>query len=77
MDSTSNFIANHEYTPEEIDRLREEYGSTYDIPKSSANYTDVYNNTHPIWSKPFFDHEHTTFNDVMSNNTATSEEIYS
>lgn len=40
----------NEYTSEEIDKLKEKYGSKFDIPKSEANYTDEYNNSHPIWS---------------------------
>ena len=40
--------------------------SKFDIPMSQANYTDARGGVHPLWTKPFFEREYQTFDDVFT-----------
>ena len=49
------------------------YKSKFDVPVSKANYTDAHNNTHPLWAKPFFDKEYTSFDQIYYSNETNSK----
>ena len=71
----SDYI-NVNVSKKDIDELKDEYGSIYDIPRDKANFTDSKGHVHPLWSSPFFKVTFKSFDNLIPKANPSNKELF-